>query len=79
MEEDGLNMRLGRARRRGARAGSRRAGRGGVAEQLMCPVCQGRTVADYTSDLAAQMRRLIWERLQAGERPQQIIAYFVER
>lgn len=50
-----------------------------VAEQLMCPVCQGRTVADSTSALAGQMRRLIRERLRSGERPEQVIAYFVER
>lgn len=50
-----------------------------VAGQLLCPVCQGRTVADSTSQLAAQMRGLIREKLQAGESPEAIVSYFVER
>lgn len=50
-----------------------------IAEQLLCPVCQGRTVADSTSALAAQMRAYIRARLQAGESPEAIIEYFVER
>ncbi|MDR5708725.1 MAG: cytochrome c-type biogenesis protein CcmH [Armatimonadota bacterium] len=50
-----------------------------VASRLMCPVCAGRTVAESTSELAAQMRALIRERLQRGESPEAIVAYFVER
>lgn len=50
-----------------------------IAEQLMCPVCEGRTVADSPATLAAQMRGLIREKLLAGETPDQIVAYFVDR
>ncbi len=50
-----------------------------VASRLMCPVCAGRTVAESTSELAAQMRAIIRERLQRGESPEAIVAYFVER
>ncbi len=50
-----------------------------VASRLMCPVCAGRTVAESTSELAAQMRAIIRERLQRGESPESIVAYFVER
>ncbi|MBM3449387.1 MAG: cytochrome C biogenesis protein CcdA [Armatimonadetes bacterium] len=50
-----------------------------VASQLMCPVCEGRTVAESNSQLATQMRDLIRQRLLAGDRPETIIRYFVER
>ncbi len=50
-----------------------------VASQLMCPVCEGRTVADSTSELAAQMRAIIREKLARGESEQAVLAYFVER
>jgi len=50
-----------------------------VASRLMCPVCAGRTVAESPSELAAQMRDLIRRKLQQGESPEAIIAYFVDR
>jgi len=50
-----------------------------VASRLMCPVCAGRTVAESPSELAAQMRDLIRRKLQQGESPEEIIAYFVDR
>lgn len=50
-----------------------------VASRLMCPVCEGRTVADSTSDLAAQMRAVIREKLAQGESEEAVVAYFVER
>ncbi|MCS7173544.1 MAG: cytochrome c-type biogenesis protein CcmH [Armatimonadetes bacterium] len=50
-----------------------------VASRLLCPVCAGRTVAESTSELAAQMRATIREKLERGERPDEILAYFVER
>lgn len=50
-----------------------------VASQLMCPVCEGRPVAESTSELAGQMRAIIREKLQRGESPEQIVAYFVDR
>jgi len=50
-----------------------------VAAQLRCVVCQNLSVADSPSEMAAQMRALIRERLAAGERPEQVVEYFVER
>jgi len=45
----------------------------------MCPVCEGQTVAESSSELAEQMRALIRERLQQGQGPEEILAYFVSR
>ncbi|MDR5682509.1 MAG: cytochrome c-type biogenesis protein CcmH [Armatimonadota bacterium] len=50
-----------------------------IASQLMCPVCEGRTVADSPSELAGQMREIIRQKLRAGESPEEIVAYFVDR
>jgi cytochrome c-type biogenesis protein CcmH len=50
-----------------------------IGKQLQCPVCSGASVADSPSDLAGQMRAVIRAKLEAGERDDQIIAYFVER
>ena len=48
-----------------------------VAQQLMCPVCAGQTVAESDSALAQQMKAIIRQKLQAGESPREILAYFV--
>ena len=50
-----------------------------VAGQLLCVVCQSLSVADSPSETAHQMREIIRERLAAGETPEQIKAYFVEK
>lgn len=50
-----------------------------IATQLRCPVCQGLSVADSPAGMANQMRDLIRERLEAGESPEAVKAYFVER
>ncbi len=48
-----------------------------VALQLQCPVCEGETVADSPSGLAADMRAVIRTKLMAGESDQQILNEFV--
>jgi len=48
-----------------------------VASQLMCPVCAGQTVAESDSAVARQMRDVIRAKLQAGETPAAILAFFV--
>lgn len=48
-----------------------------IARQLMCPVCAGQTVAESDSALAREMKTIIRQKLQAGERPDQIVRYFV--
>jgi cytochrome c-type biogenesis protein CcmH len=50
-----------------------------IASQLRCVVCQNLSVADSPSEMAGQMRDLIRERLRAGDRPEQVMAYFVQR
>ena len=50
-----------------------------IAAELRCPVCQGLSVADSPTQMAVQMRDLIRDRLEAGESPEAIKAYFVER
>ena len=48
-----------------------------IAQELMCPVCAGQTVAESNSTLAIQMREQIRVRLRRGETREQILAYFV--
>ena len=50
-----------------------------VAANLRCVVCQSLSVADSPSETARQMREIVRERLAAGETPEQVTAYFVER
>ena len=47
--------------------------------QLRCPVCQGVSIADSTSESAAQMRVVVRERLAAGASDDEVKAYFVAR
>jgi cytochrome c-type biogenesis protein CcmH len=50
-----------------------------IATQLRCVVCQNLSVADSPSEMALQMRGVIKERLAAGERPDQVVRYFVDK
>lgn len=50
-----------------------------IANELNCPVCQGQSVRDSNSQLARQMRQVIQQKLDAGESPEAIKAYFVQR
>ncbi|HMT43768.1 MAG TPA: cytochrome c-type biogenesis protein CcmH [Chakrabartia sp.] len=48
-------------------------------EAVRCLVCQGQSVADSDSDLAGDMRSLIRTRIAAGEKPDAIKAWLIER
>lgn len=50
-----------------------------IGKMLQCPICQNLAVAYSPSPLAAQMRQIIRDKLQAGETREQIIQYFVDR
>ena len=50
-----------------------------VAGGLRCVVCQNLSVADSPSEMASQMRSVIRERLATGERPDQVVQYFVDK
>ena len=48
-------------------------------ETLRCLVCQGQSIADSDATMAGDMRSLVRERIAAGERPEAIRAWLVER
>jgi cytochrome c-type biogenesis protein CcmH len=50
-----------------------------IANELMCPVCQGQSVAESNSELARDMRGIIRQKLEEGQTREEIIGYFVER
>lgn len=48
-------------------------------ETLRCIVCQGQSIADSDADLAGDMRAMVRTRIAAGEKPEAIRAWLVER
>lgn len=48
-------------------------------ESLRCLVCQGQSIADSDADMASDMRALVRRRIAAGESPEDIRAWLVER
>ena len=48
-------------------------------ETLRCIVCQGQSIADSNADMAGDMRALVRRRIEAGENPEQIRRWLVER
>ena len=48
-------------------------------ETLRCLVCQGQSIADSDATMAGDMRSLVRERIAAGERPEAIRTWLVER
>lgn len=48
-------------------------------ETLRCLVCQGQSIADSDADMAGDMRALVRERIRAGERPEAIRAWLIDR
>ncbi|NUT01561.1 MAG: cytochrome c-type biogenesis protein CcmH [Sphingomonas sp.] len=48
-------------------------------EELRCLVCQGQSIADSDAELAGDMRDLVRRRIAAGEKPEHIRAWLVER
>lgn len=48
-------------------------------ETLRCIVCQGQSIADSNAEMAGDMRALVRQRIRAGERPQAIRRWLIER
>jgi len=48
-------------------------------ETLRCLVCQGQSIADSDADMAGDMRALVRERIAAGEKPEAIRTWLVDR
>jgi cytochrome c-type biogenesis protein CcmH len=48
-------------------------------EQLRCLVCQGQSIADSDAELAGDMRDLVRRRIAAGEEPDAIRAWLIQR
>ena len=50
-----------------------------IADELLCPVCRGQTVAESNSDLAKDMREIIRKKLENGENREEILNFFIKR
>jgi cytochrome c-type biogenesis protein CcmH len=48
-------------------------------DSIRCVVCQGQPISGSNADLAGDMRRLIRERIAAGETPEQVRAFLIGR
>ena len=47
--------------------------------ELRCLVCQGQSIADSDADMAGDMRALVRERIRAGEEPEAIRRWLIDR
>lgn len=48
-------------------------------DSIRCVVCQGQPISGSNADLAGDMRRLIRERIAAGESPEQVRSFLIGR
>jgi cytochrome c-type biogenesis protein CcmH len=48
-------------------------------ETLRCLVCQGQSIADSDADMAGDMRALVRHRIEAGEDPEKIRRWLIQR
>ena len=48
-------------------------------ETLRCLVCQGQSIADSNAEMAGDMRALVRTRIEAGEKPEDIHKWLIER
>lgn len=47
--------------------------------ELRCLVCQGQSIADSDVSMAADMRRIVRQKIAAGEKPEAVRAWLIER
>jgi cytochrome c-type biogenesis protein CcmH len=50
-----------------------------ISQGLRCVVCQNESIDESNADLAADLRRLVRERLVAGDSDDQVVQYIVDR
>lgn len=50
-----------------------------VSRELRCLVCQNQSIDDSNADLAKDLRRIVRERIVAGDTDQQVLDYIVAR
>ncbi len=50
-----------------------------IISELRCLVCQNQTIADSNAELAADLRRQVYEMLNAGKDKQTILQFMTER
>jgi len=48
-------------------------------DTIRCVVCQGQPISGSNADLAGDMRRVIRERIAAGETPEQVRAWLISK
>ena len=48
-------------------------------ETLRCLVCQGQAIVDSDAEMAGDMRALVRERINAGEKPEAVRAWLIQR
>lgn len=48
-------------------------------KQLRCPVCQGGSIHDSAAPLAADLRKIVRERIDAGDTDAEVLAYLQAR
>ena len=48
-------------------------------QEIRCLVCQGQSIADSDADLAGDMRDLVRRRIAAGQSPDQVRAWLIQR
>lgn len=48
-------------------------------DTIRCVVCQGQPISGSNADLAGDMRRLVRERIAAGDSPEQVRAWLVSK
>jgi cytochrome c-type biogenesis protein CcmH len=52
---------------------------GDISRDLRCLVCQNQSIADSNADLAKDLRRLVRERIMAGDSDDEVIAFMIAR
>ena len=50
-----------------------------LTSELRCLVCQNQTIADSNADLAADLRRQVYEMLQRGQSKEDVLQFMTER